>query len=101
MRVKIFQVVGPDLATRNGCDKLFELLEQKPERKITLDFSNVSSISRSFAHQYLMKKNLSEKVILEVQVPILVQRMLDFVKNQTGRRQIADDNLRSELISTF
>jgi Ethanolamine utilization protein EutJ (predicted chaperonin) len=101
MEVKIFQVVRPDLATRNGCDKLFELLEQTPEKKITLDFSNVSSISRSFAHQYLRKKNLSKKVISEVHVPILVQRMLDFVKNQTEKKPIADNNLRSELISTF
>ncbi len=43
MEIKIIQVVGPDLATRNGCDKLFNLLCQLPDNKVKLDFSDVSS----------------------------------------------------------
>ncbi|MHB1707851.1 MAG: STAS-like domain-containing protein [Thermoplasmataceae archaeon] len=95
MRLKVSQVVGPDLATRNGCDNLFLLLEQNPDDEVILDFSDVASISRSFAHEYLMKKIASAKTISEASVPHVVSRMFEFVKNQnTKKKQVENDNTK-------
>ncbi|MHB1470092.1 MAG: hypothetical protein ACYCSA_00940 [Thermoplasmataceae archaeon] len=100
MRLRVSQVVGPDLATRNGCDNLFLLLEQNPDDEVILDFFDVTSISRSFAHQYLMKQSESTKTISEVNVPPVVRKMFEFVKNQnTRKKQVGDDNTKIVIIS--
>ena len=69
MCVMMVKVVGPDLATRNVGDNLFKLLEQSPKERITMNFSDVSSISRSFAHEYITKRKLTTKIISETSVP--------------------------------
>ncbi len=69
MCVMMVKVVGPDLATRNVGDNLFKLLEQSPKERITMNFSDVSSISRSFAHEYITKRKLTTKIISETNVP--------------------------------
>ena len=69
MCIMMVKVVGPDLATRNVCDNLFKLLEQSPKERITMNFSDVSSISRSFAHEYITKRKLTTKIISETNVP--------------------------------
>jgi hypothetical protein len=99
MAIKVSRIVGPDLATRNGCVRLFESMNKIPEKKIILDFSDVSSISRSFAHQYLKEKKLSTKIISEIQVPAIVHDMLVFVKNQPQTRKIESEYVRSQVIT--
>ena len=69
MCIMMVKVVGPDLATRNDGDNLFILLEQSPKERITMNFSGVSSISRSFAHEYITKRKLTTKIISETSVP--------------------------------
>lgn len=92
MNLKVSQVVGPDLATRNGCDNMFKLIEQSQDANITLDFSMVSSISRSFAHEYIMKKKLSSKTVSEVHVPVSVKKMLEFVNSKQFQKKPVDNN---------
>ncbi len=77
----IKSVLSQDLALRNNADYLFDMIEQEPAQLITLDFSEIRSISRSFAHQYLIRKNKlsSKKNVSEVNVPEGVQRMFDMV----------------------
>ena len=92
MDLKVSQAVGPDLATRNGCDNMFKLIEQSQDANITLDFSRVSSISRSFAHEYIMKKRLSSKTVSEIHVPTSVRKMLEFVENQQSKKKPVENN---------
>ena len=99
MIMKMSEKVGPDLATRKSCDRLFQSLEQTPEKQITLDFSKTQSISRSFAHQYLMRKNSSTKIILEIHVPKTVQEMINFVKNESGKKPTDNWKAKYEIIS--
>lgn len=100
MNIKVSQVVGPDLATRIGCDNLFRLLEEIPDKKVTLDFSGVSSISRSFAHEYNTKKGISIKAISEVNTPTSIRQMLEFVKNKPSKKKPLDNNnMKSVIIS--
>lgn len=100
MIVKISEVVGPDLATRNGCDNLFRKLEQISETEISLDFSGVSSIGRSFAHQYIINKSSSIKTIREVNIPSSVEQMLEFVKrNLLKKKPVENNNIKRVIIS--
>ncbi|MHB1811271.1 MAG: STAS-like domain-containing protein [Thermoplasmataceae archaeon] len=99
MNLKVSQVIGPDLATRIGCDDLFKLIEQIPDEKVTLEFSGVLSISRSFAHEYNMKKSISIKAITEVNTPTSVRQMFEFVKKQIKKKPIENNSVNSVLIS--
>lgn len=101
MIVRVSQSVGPDLATRNGCDKLFDSLECSPDMNIILDFSEVSSISRSFAHQYFLRKRSSKKSVSEVNVPAVVRKMMNFVQKGSTRRQMENSKVKSKIIPVF
>jgi hypothetical protein len=92
MILKVSQVVGPDLATRNGCDNLFKQIQQIQDVKVTLDFSGISSISRSFAHEYFVKKNMSIKTVSETHVPLSVKQMLEFVKKKPSKKKPVESN---------
>ena len=99
MNLKVCQVVGPDLATRNGCDNMFSLIEQSQDSNITLDFSEVSSISRSFAHEYIIKKKLSSKTVSEIHVPVSVRKMLELVNSkQFQKKPIENKNMKTVTI---
>jgi hypothetical protein len=99
MDLKVCQIVGSDLATRNGCDNMFKLIEQSQDANITLDFSMVSSISRSFAHEYITKKKLSSKTVSEVNVPVLVEKMLKFVgSKQYQKKPVENNNIKTVTI---
>jgi STAS-like domain of unknown function (DUF4325) len=58
------------------------------EDNIIIDFSEVNSISRSFAHQYLTSKRESNIVINEVNVPKNVEQMFEIVKMATNKPTI-------------
>ncbi len=100
MRVKALQAVGPDLATRNGCDRMFDSFERSTDKRIYIDFSGVSSISRSFAHQYVLRKNLSIKTITELSVPATVKKMMSFVQHEPTKKPISYSSIESEVILT-
>lgn len=80
--VKVEAEIAPYLMLRGVADAFFDKLEAKSAESITLDFRNVHSISRSFAHQYLLRKEASRKQIIEINVEKNVAKMLELVKSQ-------------------
>lgn len=73
--VKIISVVSQDLALRDTASGFVDQLERRPELDVIVDFSGVRSISRSFAHEYQVRKERSTKAITEINVPINVRKM--------------------------
>jgi len=69
-----------DLALRTFADNFFDFVEAIDSKIIAIDFSGISSISRSFAHQYITRKEDSSKKITEINVPLNVEKMLEIVK---------------------
>lgn len=55
-----------------------------------MDFSEIKSISRSFAHQYLIRKRASKKKITEINIPSSVAKMFSIVDSSTKKDQIVD-----------
>ena|ERR1051326_3772479 len=86
--IYIKSAISADLALRNRADSFFDLLEKYQESQLTLDFTDVRSISRSFAHQYLVRKAASKKMIKEVRKPDHVEKMFNVVKNATTKSQL-------------
>ena len=75
MRYKLSKLVSQDLALRDSADLLFKYLASKREQTITIDFSDIKSMTRSFAHQYLIDKRKFRKAIIETNIPAAIKQM--------------------------
>ena len=56
-------------------------------RTVVVDFSGVESITRSFAHQYVMNKSLSQKEIIERDISPEIKPMFELVERQRAAAQ--------------
>lgn len=76
------------LAFRVNADMLFDTIKKYKENTIKLDFKGIETISRSFAHQYLMRKSESKKDITEVNMPERISKMFELVNRQKSVKEI-------------
>ncbi len=96
--IKISEVLSKDLALRNNANILFKKLDSVKSDKIVLDFKNVESITRSFAHQYKENKLKSNKLILEENVPLNISKMFVVVSRSLERQPLIDTS-RTQVIT--
>ena len=90
VKIRIDKQIAVDLALRDSADKFFDSLDSLEQNKIIIDFNDVKSISRSFAHQYSLRKNMCKKTIKEVNVPVDVKKMLKIVSEPRPKTQLID-----------
>jgi STAS-like domain of unknown function (DUF4325) len=95
--IQIRKEASSDLALRNIADSFFDKVETMPEQKIQIDFSNVFSITRSFAHQYILRRKKSQKIITEINVPENVEKMFRILDN-TRIKFLDADSMKAETI---
>ena len=89
MKLRIKDKLSVDLALRDAADLFFDELERM-KMDVEVDFSDVRSISRSFAHQYLIRKNQSDKNITELNMPDNIVKMFDIVSKSRQKLNILD-----------
>ena len=58
--IMIKERISVDLALRDSVGIFFDYLESIPQKEITVDFSNIKSISRSFSHEYTIQNILKK-----------------------------------------
>ncbi len=88
--VMIKEQISVDLALRDSADIFFDYLESIPQKDIIVDFNSVKSISRSFAHEYVTRKNRSKKIIIETNVPENVRKMFHVVEQPAEKTLVFD-----------
>lgn len=71
-----------NLAFRHSADDLFEYIRGLNTTKVMIDFTGVESITRSFAHQYIVNKTKSDKQIIECDIPLKIKPMFELVERQ-------------------
>ena len=77
-----------NLAFRQNAEDLFDYIEQLHEKEVIFDFTGVTSMSRSFAHQYNLMKSQYSHDIIEIGKSIEIKRMFEFVKKQREKRPL-------------
>ena len=82
--------ISTDLALRNTVNSLFSKIQQSGDDECIIDFSNIRSISRTFAHEYLTQKKSANKKISETNIPITVEKMFQIVKNSTDKPRLIE-----------
>lgn len=88
--IMIKDSISKDLALRDYAKMFFKFLNSVPDEQITVDFVDVLSISRSFAHEYMQNKEKSAKTIREINVPVNIQKMFDIVTDHTEKPPLID-----------
>ena len=86
----ISERVSKDLALRGIVDVLFDYIESLKESEVVIDFSEVTSITRSFAHQYSLRKKSSKKNISEANMPVNIRKMFDIVENKYKKTKLIE-----------
>ena len=79
VKIKLEETIHSNLGMNSSARNLFKELNNSPADNITIDFSNVIFMSRSFTHEYLYQKMNSDKNITEVNVPYDIKRMFEVV----------------------
>lgn len=80
--------ISSNLSFRHSADTLFEYINSLDEPRIMVDFSGIESITRSFAHQYVLNKIQSQKEILERDMSVEIKPMFELVERQRALVQI-------------
>lgn len=87
--VFIKNYISSNLFLRKSANYFFETIINHIKNKIVyVDFSNIESISHSFAHQYLTNKQNTTKTIKEINVPKNVSLILDLISESFERDKI-------------
>ena len=84
-RIRVVDVLSPDLVLRANARRLVGLAESRPEDEIVLDFTGVETIGRSFAHEYVVRRDASRKRIREENLPENIRKMLEIVRNPPSK----------------
>jgi hypothetical protein len=82
--------ISRDLVLRDSAVNLMEEIERCSFEKVVIDFQDVESITRSFAHEYVSRKRRSRKTILEKNVPLGVEKMFMVVSTPPVRKGLED-----------
>src|SRR4030067_2714823 len=84
--INVADMLSANLALRETAARLLLYIEGLPDSEVVLDFSEVRTISRSFAHEYCVRKRDLHRRISEANVPPDVAKMFAGVKEARTRR---------------
>ena len=90
--IQLSKKIGNDLFLREAANQLFDFVEKHESISVTLDFSSVRTMSRSFAHQYLTRKIKKTKKIVEVNKSQNVNQMFEYVTRSAVRPTVIQTN---------
>ncbi len=79
-KITLTKVISENLIFRNSANELFNHINFINAPKIIVDFRKVKSITRSFAHQYLINKEKSNKNIIDVNIDSNINKMFLLIR---------------------
>jgi len=98
--VRVSEAIAPDLMLRVVAEAFFDEIERSEDKTLILDFTAIRSVSRSFAHQYAIRKRASKKHLVEANMSPEIARMFELVnRNQQASRMILPRVSKAEVIT--
>lgn len=98
-KIVISEAFAANLATRETANKIFNLISRNKSKKVYLDFSNVDFVSRSFAHQYELRKIRVRKNLKEIHMNRQIKKMFNKVVENPQPNYKTDFHFRSISLS--
>lgn len=96
LRVK--KIISEHLVFRDSVSTLFQDLKRRKNTNVVLDFSDVKSISRSFAQEYLKQKKNHSFTLKEKNMSPEIKKMFDAVKNHQ-KKSFSFDNTKKRSLN--
>ena len=84
--INVASMLSANLALRDTAVKFVLYVEGLPNSEVILDFNDVKTITRSFAHEYCTRKRDIRKRIRETNVSPNVEKMFEVVKEAHSKR---------------
>jgi hypothetical protein len=84
--INVASKLSANLALRDTAARFVLYVEGLPNSEVILDFNDVKTITRSFAHEYCTRKRGIHKQIREANVSPDVARMFEVVKEAHSKR---------------
>jgi uncharacterized protein DUF4325 len=98
--VRVSEAIAPDLMLRVVAEAFFDEIERSEAKTLILDFTGVRSVSRSFAHQYAIRKKTSKKHLIEANASQEMARMFELVnRNQQASRMTLPRVSKAQVIT--
>jgi hypothetical protein len=91
--IAIAKVLSSNLVLRDTASEFFDEIDALGCSEVTIDFLNVETITRSFAHEYMSRKRMTAKNTIEKNVPLSVQKMFAAIENSNNKPRF--EELRS------
>lgn len=79
MSITISKKIHPNLGTNQAVIELFNEINKSNANQIQIDFTDTIFMSRSFAQEYLFQKLISNKKIIEINLPENIEKMFEVV----------------------
>ncbi len=96
--IRLNERIADNLATRRAADELFDFVEASPNKTIILNFKSIVFVSRSFAHEYILKKGEASKKVIEKNMSTPVRKMFKMV-NSEKRASLTSNPLQLQSFS--
>ncbi len=77
--VLLAEFISENLVFRDSVIDLFKQINESKLSKLFINFQDVQSITRSFAHQYVKMKEQSKKTIIHINIAPDIQRMFELI----------------------
>ena len=84
--INVASMLSANLALRDTAVKFVLYVEGLPNSEVILDFNDVKTITRSFAHEYCTRKRDIHKRVRETNVSPNVEKMFEVVKEAHSKR---------------
>ncbi len=98
LHINIAEELSPDLALRDIASSFMNRIESQDRRIVMIDFCGVESITRTFANEYVNRRNGSRLDIKEINVPLFVSQMFS-IQNNSEKKPRFEDLKNAEIIN--
>jgi len=89
--------VSEDLSLRNMVSNIFNSDEFKKSEDVLIDFTGIKSISRSFAHEFLIHKQKQDCKVMEINLPSDIKKMFEIVESTKIKSELVKDSVPQEI----
>ncbi len=78
-KIQLTKFISKNLIFRDSANELFNYINNFDAPEIIIDFHKIQSITRSFAQQYLINKEKSNKIITNINIASNIKNMFDLI----------------------
>ena len=87
-KIQLAKFISKNLLLRKSADELFNYINDDELNKIIIDFDKIQTITRSFTHQYLLNKKMSNKKIIDVNISPQIKNMFELIEKTNNKSYV-------------